>query len=80
MFDFTDRRTEAERRRDQEQVDKWKANKALALGFMKHTVRPLLKQAGADVGLAGDGLTGAELLVEVDGVTYQLVARVNHDQ
>ena len=44
-------------------------------------VRPLLVKAGASVGLVGIGTFGssAELLVEVDGVTYRLSADVNHD-
>ncbi len=77
---YEDRRTAAERQRDLEQADKRRAEKLLALGFLKNTVRPLLKESGADVGLAGEGSYGsAELLVECHGVTYKLTASVDHD-
>ena len=80
MFGYEDRRTAQERLRDQDRADRIQAEGVLALGFLKTKVRELLKGAGADVGLAGSGSFGsAELLVEVDGVTYRLTARVDHD-
>ena len=81
MFGYEDRRTSQERQRDIEFADKRRAENLLALGFLKNVVRPLLKDSGADVGLAGDGrFNGAELLVEVDGVTYKICASVDHDR
>jgi hypothetical protein len=78
---YEDRRTAEERKRDFELQDKRRGEKFLALGFLKNTVRPLLKDSGADVGLAGEGsYSGAELLVEVDGVTYKLQASVDHHE
>lgn len=80
MFGYEDRRTPEERRRDLEFADKRRSEKFLALGFLKNTVRPLLRKSGADVGLAGEGyISGAQLLVEVDGVTYKLTATVDND-
>lgn len=79
MFGYEDKRTPQERIRDLEYADKRRAEKSLALGFLKNTVRPLLKKSGAEVGVAGKDILGAELLVEVDGVTYKLSASVNHD-
>ena len=70
MFDFTDRRTDAERRRDLEAADKLRAEAQLALGFLKNNVRPLLAGSGATVGIAGLDWYAAELLVEV-GVSAQ---------
>lgn len=81
MFGYEDRRTPQERQRDLASADKRRAENLLALGFLKSTVRPLLKGVGMDVGLAGEGgFSGAELLVEIDGVTYKLTARVDHDE
>ena len=75
-----DRRTPAERERDLENDNKRKDGDKLALGFMKGVIRPLLKATDAEVGLAGEGnYGGAELLVEVGGVTYRLKASVDHD-
>jgi hypothetical protein len=81
MFGFgEDRRTDEERRRDQEMHDRRHAENQLSLGFLKTVVRPLLKGAGAEVGLVGKStFCGAELLVEIDGVTYTLRALVDHD-
>jgi hypothetical protein len=81
MFGFPeDRRTPAERQRDLEAADKRHSNEMLALGFLKNNVLPLLQNAGANTGLVGRGTFGtAELLVEMDGVTYKVEARVNHD-
>ena len=53
MFGYEDRRTVQERQRDLEAADKRRAEKYLALGFLKNVVRPMLKDSGADVGLAG---------------------------
>jgi hypothetical protein len=81
MFGYEDRRTEKERLRDLEAADKRQAENLLALGFLKTVVRPRLKEAGVDVGLAGSGVyNGAELLAEVDGVTYRITASVDHDE
>lgn len=81
FFGYEDKRTQQERLRDLEAADKRRSEKFLALGFLKNTVRPLLKERRADVGLAGEGhIYGAELLVEVDGVTYKLTACVDHDE
>jgi len=76
---YEDRRTSEERRRDLERADKRRAESQLAFGFLKNVVRPLLKDTGADVGLTGEGSYAAELLVEVDGVTYKVSATVDHD-
>lgn len=79
MF-FEDRRTAEERKRDIEFNDKRKAENLLAIGCLKNSIRPLLAKAGLDVGLVGTGsFSGAELLLEIDGVTYALSLRVNHD-
>lgn len=81
MFGYEDRRTEKERLRDLEAADKRQAENLLALGFLKTVLRPRLKEAGAEVGLAGKGsCSGAELLAEVDGVTYRITAKVDHDE
>lgn len=81
MFGYEDRRTEKERLRDLEAADKRQAENLLALGFLKTVLRPRLKEAGAEVGLAGTGsYSGAELLAEVDGVTYRITAKVDHDE
>jgi hypothetical protein len=80
MFGYEDKRTPAERIRDLEAADKRKSNNMLALGFLKTVVRSRLKEAGAEVGLAGaSSYEGAELLVELDGVTYKICAKVDHD-
>lgn len=80
MFGYEDRRTERERNRDLEAADKRRSEEALALGLLKNSIRPLLKEAGAEVGLPGSGSFGAaELLMEVDGVTYKIAVRVDHD-
>lgn len=79
MFGYEDRRTDEERRRDLEASYKREAERKLAIGFLKNVIRPLLKNSGADVGLAGEDIVGAVLLVEVDGVTYKLNATVDHD-
>ena len=80
MFGYEDKRTEQERLRDLEAADKRRAEDLLSLGFLKTVLRPRLKEAGAEVGLAGTGnFSGAELLAEVDGVTYKITARVDHD-
>lgn len=79
MF-YEDTRSAEERKRDREAADKRRADSLLARGFLKNSVRPLLAKSGAEVGLVGEGfILGAELLVEVDGVTYKLTASVNHD-
>lgn len=83
MFGYEDRRTAEERHRDAAAADKNRADGLLALGFLKNNVRPLLKNAGAEVGLAGApaGLwKAAELLVEVNGVTYKVSVVVDHDK
>jgi hypothetical protein len=81
MFGYEDRRTAAERDRDLRQAEKREANALLALGFMKSVVRPLFIEKGANVGLAGKGGYGeAEILVEVDGVTYKIRASVDNEE
>lgn len=78
---YEDRRTPEERRRDLQRQDKNNAERMLALGFLKNTVRPLLKGKGMEVGLAGEGgYCRSELLVEVDGITYKIEASVDHDE
>lgn len=63
-----------------ERGDKLRAESLLALGFLENTVRPLLKNAGAEVGLTGkESFNSASLLVEVGGVTYKLTASVDHE-
>ena len=80
MFGYEDKRTDKERLRDLEAADKVRADSLLALGFLKTVLRPRLKDSGAEVGLAGTGnFLGAELLAEVDGVTYKITVRVDHD-
>ncbi len=80
MFGYEDRRTEAERNRDLRAADKTRAEGLLALGFLKTSIREMLKNAGADVGIAGTAYFGsAELLAEVDGVTYKISVRVDHE-
>lgn len=79
MFEYEDRRTEKERLRDLEAADKRRVENLLALGFLKTVLRPRLKDAGAEVGLAGLDISGAELLAELDGVTYKITAKVDHD-
>lgn len=82
MFGYEDRRTEKERLRDLEAADKQRAEHLLALGFLKTVLRPRLKEAGVEVGLAGStSLFGTtELLAKVDGVTYRIIVRVDHDE
>jgi hypothetical protein len=81
MFGYVDRRTDAERRLDLEAADKRQAEGLLALGFLKNVVRPQLKAAGLEVGLPGQSyIHGSELLVEMDGVTYRITAKVDHDE
>ena len=62
FFDYQDKRTDEERKRDIEFADKRRANDMLALGCLKNTIRPLLVKAGLDVGLVGSHyIVGAEL-------------------
>jgi hypothetical protein len=80
MFGYEDRRTKEERNRDLELADKRNAEGLLSIGFLKTNIRQLLKDSGANVGIVGNGLFGsAELLAEVDGVTYKITVRVDHD-
>lgn len=75
---FEDHRTDEEKRNDKEYADKARAEQRLSLGLLK-SVGTLLKNAGANAGLAGnDHFNKALLLVEVDGVTYKLTAEVDH--
>jgi hypothetical protein len=78
MF-WEDKRTAAERQRDLDFGDKLRAESVLALGVLKNTVRPLLDNAGVSVGLAGTGSFSAEMLLEIDGVTYKMTMKVDHD-
>jgi hypothetical protein len=79
MF-FEDKRTAQERQRDLEMGDKMRAEKILAVNCLKSSIRPVLERAGVNIGLVGTGsYSGAELLLEIDGVTYTLSLRVNHD-
>jgi hypothetical protein len=79
MF-FEDKRTAQERQRDLEMGDKMRAEKILAVNCLKSSIRPVLERAGVSIGLVGTGsYSGAELLLEIDGVTYSLSLRVNHD-
>jgi hypothetical protein len=80
MSMYGDGRTEKERLRAIEATDKRRSETLLALGFLKTVLRPILQKTGANVGLAGNSdYHGAELLVEVDGVTYRITAKVDHD-
>ena len=56
------------------------SRKFACIRFLENTVRPLLKNAGAEVGLTGkESFNSASLLVEVGGVTYKLTASVDHE-
>jgi len=80
MFGYEDRRTDKERQRDLEWADRRATDELLAIGFISTALRPMLKNAGVDVGLAGKGSFGsAELLCEVDGVTYKISVCVDHN-
>lgn len=79
MFGYEDKRTPQERLRDMESNDKRQAEKLLALGFLKSVIRPMLKDAGMEVGLPGLDVLGAELLIENAGITYKLTLSVDHD-
>ena len=78
---YRDERTPEEKRRDREIADVNRANQKLAVGFLKN-MRPLLKERVADVGLVGDSRfgSGAELLIEADGVMYKITAQVERDE
>ena len=80
MFgDFTDRRTPAERQRDQNEADERNANQLLSVGLLNQLI-PILQNHGYTTGLAGKGSFGkAELLIKLNDVTYELNARVNHE-
>ena len=80
MFgDFTDRRTPAERQRDQNERDKRDANQKLSIGLLNQLI-PIIQKHGCTTGLAGKGSYGsADLLIKQDDVTYELSVKVNHD-
>jgi len=79
MFGWEDMRTPEEKKRDHELGRTIKSNQKLALGFLKN-LKPVLKEAGLDVGMVGKGLVfGAELLVESDGITYKIKVDVDND-
>lgn len=80
MFVFTDRRTATERKRYLEMADKRRAEDLLCLSALKNQIRPLLANAGMNVGLVSKSdYSGAQLLIEDGDVTYSLSLEVDHD-
>ena len=79
MF-YEDRRTPAERDRDLKEREKRDQRSVLAVAFLENLRRRLAGDGSIEVGLVGKGPSGvADLLLEVDGVTYKLSAIVERD-
>jgi len=75
---FEDRRTAAERDRDLKRNEKIEQERLLSLNFL-HLIRNVLCDAeGLELGLVGRGnYSGAEMLVESNGVTYRMKMEVD---
>lgn len=80
MFGYEDRRTPQQVQRDIAAADKRRSEQLIALSVLKNTIRPILKKAGIEVGLAGNDTFSSEMLLEIDEITFKLQLRIDHEE